>query len=410
MSEIRIINRIGILLSWPRELDMYQALIENIPSDLVIVIDDFIYTESERSGNVKNIVGLVDGKLEYVLLSKIFGKLKYNILFSTAQTFQERFTFSSYFKYYYAVSIGRLLLFSRLSNLFLKIMKRPLTGGGAQAKKFERHQIERKIGVKIIRSPKGLDVSRLVYPAQRWDGIFDMHLCHGNIDKDLILNKFVDANCVKIGYPKYDNSPSTKFSKKTIIDEFKSIDSSKPLLLWMPTHVKFKSESLDNINLWSPIVRQILDKYNVLVRPHPKSIAVNPKIVNNLQGLGFTVDVKRNRELKTLYQAADLVLADYGGSVLSAIYMRKKLILLNMPDSSEFARWRKDGMYVDNSVRNNVDAFYDNNGTALIKKIEEEIMSNDVKINSLRIKYFGDEEDCDNIADILQKLIKELRG
>ena len=81
-----------------------------------------------------------------------------------------------------------------------------------------------------------------------------------------------------------------------------------------------------------------------------------------------------------------------------------------MPDSSEFARWRKDGMYVDNSVRNNVDAFYDNNGTALIKKIEEEIMSNDVKINSLRIKYFGDEEDCDNIADILQKLIKELRG
>ena len=41
---------------------------------------------------------------------------------------------------------------------------------------------------------------------------------------------------------------------------------------------------------------------------------------------------------------------------------------------------------------------------------EEEIMSNDVKINSLRIKYFGDEEDCDNIADILQKLIKELRG
>ena len=100
MSEIRIINRIGILLSWPRELDMYQALIENIPSDLVIVIDDFIYTESERSGNVKNIVGLVDGKLEYVLLSKIFGKLKYNILFSTAQTFQERFTFSSYFKYY----------------------------------------------------------------------------------------------------------------------------------------------------------------------------------------------------------------------------------------------------------------------------------------------------------------------
>jgi len=100
---MQIKNKIAILISWPRELDMFQVLIENISDDLVIVIDDLIYTESERSGNVKNIVELMDRELEYILLSKVLGKLKYNILFSTAQTFQERFTFRSYLKYYYAV-------------------------------------------------------------------------------------------------------------------------------------------------------------------------------------------------------------------------------------------------------------------------------------------------------------------
>ena len=45
MDEIKIINRIGILLSWPRELDMYKVLIENMPGDLVIIVDDFTYTE-----------------------------------------------------------------------------------------------------------------------------------------------------------------------------------------------------------------------------------------------------------------------------------------------------------------------------------------------------------------------------
>lgn len=406
MDEIKIINRIGILLSWPRELDMYKVLIENMPGDLVIIVDDFTYTESERSGNVKNILALIDGELEYVLLSKVIGKIKYNVLFSTAQTFREKFTLKSYLKYFYANTIGRLLLFFKLSDLFLKLINRPLTGGGRQAKKFKRHQIERKIGMKIIRYPKGLDVSKLVYPAERWDGIFDMHLCHGNIDKDLILKKFADTNCIKIGYPKYDHAPSAQFSKKKIYEEFKIFDRSKPLILWMPTHIKFKSEWLDNINLWSPFVRQILDKYSVIVRPHPKSIAVNPNIVNKLTEMGFAVDIKGNRELKVLYKAADLVLADYGGSVMSAIYMKKKIVLLNMPDSSEFARWRKEGMYIDNNVRNDVNSFYENNIEGLMKKIAEEIDSNDVKANILKKKYFGDDKDCENLLDILQKLKK----
>jgi len=404
---MKIENKIGILLSWPRELDMYEALIENFSEELVIIIDDFTYTENERSENSNNIIGLIGKKLEYVYLSEILGKLKYKILFSTAQTFQERFTISSYLKYYYAMSIGRFVNFSRMSIFFMKIINRPLTGGGVYAKKFERVQIERKIGIKTVRYPKGLDVSKKVYPAKRWENVFDVHLCHGNLDKDLILKKFSNANCIKIGYPKYDNVQSSIASKKEIVSEFFfSCHNVKPLLLWMPTHIKFESEYFDNINIWLPVIEQVLKKYNVLIRPHPKSIAINPKIVTKLKNKGFGVDIKRNRELKSLYQSADLILADYGGSVLSSIYMRKKIILLNMPSSSEYAHWRENGEYVDHDVRGYVDNFYLNNKKHLIKKIDDLVDSTDNTTNSLKTKYFGNVNV--NIVDILSKLSGEV--
>jgi hypothetical protein len=250
-----------------------------------------------------------------------------------------------------------------------------------------------------------------VYPVKRWEGVFDIHLCHGNIDRDLITNKFSNARCVKIGYPKYDHVPSVRHAKNIIYNEMGGIDPVKPLLLWMPTHIKFQSESLDNIRTWLPIIEKLLDKYNILIRPHPKSISVNPEIVNDLRELGFIVDTKRDRKLSILYQSADLVLADYGGSVLSTIYMKKKLILLNMPNNTKFAHWREKGMYVDNDVRRSVDTFDINNGADLIEQIKNNIQDNDNrKANRLKKQYFGNECDCENISEISNKLKKELHN
>jgi hypothetical protein len=406
------INKIGILLSWPRELDMFSVFTKNITDNIVIVIDDFIYTENERTGNVSNIIALLDSKIDYVLLSRVLSnKSKYKILLSTAQTFQEKVTFRSYSKYIYAVLIGNFIYHSGLSKFFIKIIGRPLTGGGKYANKFERYQIEKAIGDKVIRYPKGLDVSKAVYPVKRWEGVFDIHLCHGNIDRDLITNKFSNARCVKIGYPKYDHVPSVRHAKNIIYNEMGGIDPVKPLLLWMPTHIKFQSESLDNIRTWLPIIEKLLDKYNILIRPHPKSISVNPEIVNDLRELGFIVDTKRDRKLSILYQSADLVLADYGGSVLSTIYMKKKLILLNMPNNTKFAHWREKGMYVDNDVRRSVDTFDINNGADLIEQIKNNIQDNDNrKANRLKKQYFGNECDCENISEISNKLKKELHN
>ena len=406
---MQIKNKIAILISWPRELDMFQVLIENISDDLVIVIDDLIYTESERSGNVKNIVELMDRELEYILLSKVLRKLKYNILFSTAQTFQERFTFRSYLKYYYAVSIGSFLQFFGLSNLFLKIINRPLTGGGKNAKKFEIHQIEREIGIKVIRYPKGLDVSFKRYPVDRWKQEFDMHLCHSDIDYNLIKNKFPLADCIKIGYPKYDSIILPEEAKQEIYSEFVNLDKSKPIIVWMPAHIKNRSERGLNLELWLPVINRLTKKYNVIVRPHPKTRMVSHYHIDSLIESNLIVDLNFNREMGILYQAADLILADYGGSVLDSIYMKKRTVLLNMSHKSNFYKWRKQGEYLDQYVRNDIVSI-DYNDAVDLSEVVDEVLCDEGALtpSKLKNKYFEKSENYKNIIDILNNIKSEM--
>jgi len=230
-------------------------------------------------------------------------------------------------------------------------------------------------------------------------------LCHSNIDKSLINKKFSEAKCIKIGYPRYDNMPSIKHAKSIVYNEIKSINSSKPLLLWMPTMIKIKGELTDNVKIWTPIMKKLLDEYNILIRVHPKMLVMDTKIADYLSKLGFLVDTKEGRNLGILYQASDMVLADYGGSVLSAVYMKKKLILLNSSNKN-FLLWRGKRMYVDDDVRNDVRAFSVSDGISIKNQISKSITADDsIERDELKNKYFGEDCDYENLRDFFHKLI-----
>ncbi len=402
---MKIVNRPAVLISWPRELDMFSVFIENILGDVVIVADDFIYTEDDKFENGKDIIELLDGKVEYVLLSEVLGKVKYRLLFSTGgQTFQKKVTYSSYLKYLYAISIGSVIDYFRLSKFFVDMINRPLTGGGKYAEKFGKYSIERALGLTVIKYPKGLDINKGKYPEDQWKNVFDIYLCHSDIDQGLITNKFPGARCIKIGYPRYDYVPSVRVAKKIIYNEIKGVDEVKPLLLWMPTFNKIQGDIIDNIGVWTPVIVKLLNKYNVLISVHPKLAVINPSIISHLTELGFLVDAKKGRNLGILYQSSDLVLADYGGPVLSTIYMKKKLILLNSP-STKYSNWRKKRMYIDDDVRNNVRAFNINEGTDLIEQIDRSVQNNDdLKRDALKEKYFGEDCNYENLREIFCKL------
>jgi len=405
---MKIINKVAILISWPRELDMFSVFSKNVLDDVVFIADDFIYTRNERLESGKSLVNFLNNKkIDYVLLSEVIGKIKYKVLLSTAETYQEKFTFYSYFKYIYSISIGSAIEYFRLSKFFVRIISHPLTGDGKYAKKFRKYPVERIIGINTIKYPTGLDINKLAYPKRQWKDVFDIYLCHSVIDYNLIVEKFTEAKCIRIGYPKYDNIPSVKHAKNIIFNDIKSIDKSKPLILWMPTLVGIKGEIIDNIKVWIPIIIKLLDKYNVLIRLHPKLAVMNPEIANYLAELGLLVDVKKGRNLGVLYQASDLVLSDYGGSVLSAVYMKKKLILLNSP-SEKYIKWRGKRKYVDDDVRKEVSAFNLNDGVDLIKQVNNDIKYNNIsKRNSLKEQYFGKDCNHKDIKIFFDKLTKE---
>ena len=404
---MKIINKVAILISWPRELDMFLEFAKSIKG-YIIVIDDLVYTQNERFENGKKILNLLNNKkIEYVLLSQVIGKIKYKVVFSTAEAYQEKVTYYSYFKYIYSISIGSFIQLSGLSRLFVNFFSHPLTGGGINAKTFIRHPVEREIGIKIIKYPKGLDINKALYPKNQWRSIFDYYLCHSEIDCNLITDKFPEAKCIKIGYPKYNSLLPEDSAKNIIYGDIASINPSKPLILWMPTLIKINGEIIDNIKVWVPIIIKLLDKYNVLIRLHPKLAVMNPEIANYLAELGLLVDVKKGRNLGVLYQASDLVLSDYGGSVLSAVYMKKKLILLNSP-SEKYIKWRGKRKYVDDDVRKEVSAFNLNDGVDLIKQVNNDIKYNNIsKRNSLKEQYFGKDCNHKDIKIFFDKLTKE---
>jgi hypothetical protein len=163
---MKIINKIAVLISWPRELDMFSAFISNTVDNVIIIVDNFIYDEGERLEKGKSIIELLDGKMEYMLLSEVLGKsFKYKVLFSTGgQTFQKKVTFRSYLKYIYAVTIGSFIEHFKLSNFFLETVGHSLTGGGKYAEKFGKYPIERIVGDTVIKYPKGLDINKANYP------------------------------------------------------------------------------------------------------------------------------------------------------------------------------------------------------------------------------------------------------
>jgi len=402
---LKIINKVAILISWPRELDMFLEFAKSIKG-YIIVIDDLVYTQNERFENGKKILNLLNNKkIEYVLLSQVIGKIKYKVVFSTAEAYQEKVTYYSYFKYIYSISIGSFIQLSGLSRLFVNFFSHPLTGGGINAKTFIRHPVEREIGIKIIKYPKGLDINKALYPKNQWRSIFDYYLCHSEIDCNLITDKFPEAKCIKIGYPKYNSLLPEDSAKNIIYGDIASINPSKPLILWMPTAIKINGKIIDNIKVWSPVISRLLDKFNVLISLHPKLVVLEPEMVDYFKELGFLVDIKKGRNLSVLYQSSDLVLADYGASVLSTVYMKKKLILLNSSNQKSI-KWREERKYIDDDVRNDVSSFNINEGDSLVTQINKDIQNSDnTKTDNLKKKYFGNEVNQKDIVKIIKDLV-----
>jgi CDP-glycerol glycerophosphotransferase (TagB/SpsB family) len=186
-----------------------------------------------------------------------------------------------------------------------------------------------QVGQRQVRFMYGADIGD-GWSLAEWNAIYDAFLCHGPNDASELRKRF-RGRAFQMGYPRYDGYFSPDLDISSERSEFR-IDQTKPTILWMPTY----GAGACSILFFAHALASLTADFNFVVRPHPLSFREDPEQVMLLHSLGFRIDGDATRDMNRLYRIADFVLCDYGGSAFSALYLRKRMVLLNVPGATEW--------------------------------------------------------------------------
>lgn len=186
-----------------------------------------------------------------------------------------------------------------------------------------------QLGDRQVRFMYGADIGD-GWSLADWNQMYDLFLCHGPNDEKQISRRF-SGQTVQMGYPRYDGYFDPEIDTSAIADEF-DIDPSRRTILWMPTY----GEGACSIPHFATELGKLNEDYNFIVRPHPISFAKSPDDIELLRNCGFRIDSDPLRDMNGLYKVADAVVCDYGGSPFGALYLCKRVVLLDVPGSSDW--------------------------------------------------------------------------
>lgn len=184
-----------------------------------------------------------------------------------------------------------------------------------------------QIGIKQIRFMYGADISD-GWSLASWNELYDLFLCHGPNDS-IELQKRFHGKTEIMGYPRYDDYFNKNLNVTEVTKEF-NIDTNKKTILWMPT----TGDGVCSLPEFALPISGLMEKFNIIVRPHPISFRADPEYIELLRSLNYKIDSNPLRDMNKLYRLVDVVLCDYGGSAFGAIYLDKNLILLDVKGSN----------------------------------------------------------------------------
>ena len=405
-------NKICILINWSREIDMFESLIRLLPNDkLDVIINDIGTLEKERKGNALQIKNnLIIKKIEFRYFSEIFKKKKYKIVISTGFAHSSKITVASILKYLYGKSIGHFFDLIGISKIFNKLFDRPFNAGGKHSRIGSYAWYPEKIiGEKSIRYPSGMDLKLRYYPPSSLEKNFDIFFTHSQMETDLIKKKFKKKICNIIGYPRYENLKKYDQIKNDLKKEF-SLNNDKKLIFWTPTHIFFPQETSLNFLPWIETMSKLNNEFNIIIRPHPKLLNKEIKILDILRNKNFFVDLKSDRKIGEIYKVSDLIICDYGGTIFSALYLEKPILLLNIDKNTEFYNQQQKNLSLDIFLRNEIINLDLNQKDKLklffSKALEREYIN---KIKSLKKKYFGEKKDYLSKEDTVKLILNYLK-
>ena len=107
----------------------------------------------------------------------------------------------------------------------------------------------------------------------------------------------------------------------------------------------------------------------MILRPHPKSVSRNKDLIVKIEKLDYFLDTDFDKNFGEAITNADLIIADYGGAVFDAIYL-KKILLLDMDESTSFVKTLKEIDSVDIEIRKLNSLVISDNEEEIIKKLK----------------------------------------
>jgi hypothetical protein len=304
---MKIVNKICFYLNFTRDVSMYADIFSKIDPNKIFFIFNDLYRE-KINNNKKEFRRLKFFlKKEYpqynniLKLSKLNKNIKFKVLVSAADLPTSK------------ISVKSLIKFL-LKKIILK----------KNAEIYEKLFLENQLAVYSIRFPNNLDRNIKYFPQKSWEKIFNVFLVSLKIEKILINKKFKNKKIYNICFPRLEKKHNKKKIKNAIIKEFK-LDPKKKIISYLPT--LSSSQSVDFIKEYTNELKKISQKFNLVIRPHPKEQDQNTKKLKIFKNSKLTIDLKNGRDTSGLIIASDFIICDGGSSILDAIYLKKKVVI-----------------------------------------------------------------------------------
>ena len=304
-----IINKLAFFINEEYLFDHYT----NLLSELEINSCEIILADKFRQYKHKDLVDKIKSYgWNVVFLKDVLYKNKYKILLTHM--------------YHGGNTILAETLVIKFKLTFIRLLKKI----GMNFFKLNDEQFfQKKLGIYNIKFMYGVDVNQLEY--DKYDYVFDEFFCHGPRVSKIIKKKF-NAKIFEMGYTRYDdyfhNADNGKI-KNNLLKKY-SCSSKKPTILWICT----TSRSFSTILTYEKYIEKLTDKYNVILRPHPMEIdpkrkRFRQKVLDIVNSKKFLISKNPSQKMTELYLIADYVFCDYGGSIFSALYCNKNILLMN---------------------------------------------------------------------------------
>lgn len=343
-------KKVGILIAWPREIDIFKHFFyKRFKNNFEFIINDTKSKEKGRQKSNQIIKSLLKRqKVKFKLFSEIYKKKKYRVIISTGEINADKANFLSILKFIYSNLIGRVIEYSGIYKILIKLFGKPFTANVHRYSVGHNWYPEKEIGKIVVKYPDGADLKLKNYPYDEYKSIFDIYFSYSDLDLNLIKRKFERKKCLKILF--FRHEISRKKNTSDFINEF-DLNKKKKTVLWIPTHINVDKEEDQNILLWANKLSVITENYNLIIRPHPKSLLRNQSTLSFLKKNGLKIDVNFNRDINHLLTISDLIITDYGGIIYDTLYLKKNIILLNMPSDSKYVKELVDSESIDIKIR-----------------------------------------------------------